>query len=547
MTPVLRPFQTELKGSVYQAWNQGARNVVMQLATGGGKTVTLSDITREVQEGFVCIIAHRTELVSQLSLTLAKYDVRHNIISSDATRRGISRAHVEELGRSWVDSNARCVVASIDTLVRADVSGWAARVTLWIVDEGHHLVEDNKWHRGISMFTHPEVRGLLPTATPIRADGKGLGRKELGGHGVADAMVFGPPMRWLIDEGYLCDYRIICPKSDMTMIRDVSASGDWSTQALREAAQRSHIVGDVVEAYLQYGRGKLGVTFATDVETATEMTFAYVNAGVNAACLTGKTDDHTRRVMLKRYARREIDHLVAVDIISEGFDLPAIEYLAMARPTQSYALYAQQFGRSLRILEGKDKAIIVDHVGNVIRHEGPPDKPKRFTLAGTAGGGGGGDTGIPHRVCTNCLAPYERFHRTCPHCGHYPVPATRSSPAAVEGDMEELDAATLLALRTAVDECDHDLAWWRSKYAAQGWSPMVAGAQLKNHAARLEAQPALRIAMATWGGRQKEAGMTDSQMQRAFYLQFGISTVEAMAVYAKEAIALTERIIRAAH
>jgi DNA repair protein RadD len=541
MTPTLRPFQRDLKGAVHQAWNQGARNVVMQLATGGGKTVTLSDITREVQDGYVCIIAHRTELVGQLSLTLAKYDVRHNVISSDSTRRGISRMHVEELGRSWVDSNARVVVASIDTLVRHDASEWAHRVTLWVVDEGHHLVLDNKWHRGIANFTHPSVRGLLPTATPVRADNKGLGRPELGGHGVADVMVRGPEMRWLIDEGYLCDYRIVCPKSDMTMLRDVSASGDWSTQALREAAKRSHIVGDVVQAYLKWGQGKLGVTFATDVETATEMTFAYVKAGVNAACLTGKTDDHTRRAMLKRYARREIEHIVAVDIISEGFDLPAIEYLGMARPTQSYALFAQQFGRALRVLEGKEKAIIVDHVGNVIRHEGPPDKPKRFTLSGTVGGSKA-DEGIPHRVCDNCLAPYERFHRTCPYCGHYPQPAVRSSPAHVEGDMEELDAATLLALRTAVDEADQSLDWWRSKYAAQGWSNMVAGAQLKNHAARIAAQPPLRVAMATWGGVQREAGMTDAQMQRAFYLKFGMSTVEAMAVYAKEAQALTERI-----
>lgn len=540
MTPQLRPFQATLKGEVLQAWNQGAQNVVMQLATGGGKTVTLSDITRE-HEGFVCIIAHRTELVGQLSVTLARYGVRHNVIGSDTTRRAISKQHVEELGRSYVDANARVVVASIDTLVRQDVSAWAPRVTLWIVDEGHHLVLDNKWHAGIRLFTNPTVRGLLPTATPVRADRKGLGRPALGGHGVADVIVQGPPARWLIDNGFLCDYRIVCPTSDMQVLRDVSASGDWSTQALREAAERSHIVGDVVRAYQTWGPGMMGAIFSTDVVTAGEQTLAFVHAGINAACLTGKTDDYTRRMILKRLAARELDLIVAVDIISEGFDLPALEYVGMARPTQSYSLYAQQFGRGLRVAQGKEKLMLVDHVGNVIRHEGPPDKPRVWSLSGSAGSSGE-DTGIPHRVCVNCLAPYERFYKACPYCGYAPVPIARSSPAHVEGDMAELDPEVLAKLRTAVEEADQSLAWWRSGYASQGWSVQVAGSQLKHQAARLEAQPVLRVAMATWGGRQRALGLDDAAQQRLFYLKFGISTLEAMALHAREARALTERI-----
>lgn len=540
MRPQLRKFQADLKADVQRAWNDGARNVVMQLATGGGKTVTLSDITDD-EQGFVCIIAHRTELVSQLSVTLARYGLRHNIIGSDSTRRSIHKAHVEELGRSWVDTNARVIVASIDTLVRQDVSAWAHKVILWIVDEGHHLVLDNKWHAGIERFTNPYVRGLLPTATPIRADGKGLGTQALGGHGVADVMVQGPPMRWLIENEYLCDYRIVCPMSDLQVLTEVGASGDWSTTALREASKRSQIVGDVVRAYCQWGAGKLGVTFATDVETAGEMTMAYVNAGINAATLTGKTDDHTRRAMLRRFARRELDMIVAVDIISEGFDLPAIEYLGMARPTQSYALFAQQFGRSLRTLDGKTHAIIVDHAGNVVRHKGPPDKPRVFSLASREKGRNG-DSGIPYRVCDSCLAPYERFHRCCPYCGNYPQPASRGSPAMVDGDMEELSPEILAALREDVTNADQSIDWWRSKYAAEGWSFKVAGAQLKNQEARLEAQPMLRATMAAWGGRQKAAGLSDSAIQRAFYLTFGISTIEAMALYARDARALEQRI-----
>jgi len=544
-TPTLRPFQRDLKASVFREWNAGASNVLMQLATGGGKTVTLSDIVREFMAGgFACVMAHRTELVGQLSVTLARYGIRHHIVGSDAVRRAIAKLHVEELGRSYVDANAPCVVASVDTLVRADCSAWAGRVTLWVVDEGHHLVLDNKWHRAISLFTHRDVRGLLPTATPCRADGKGLGRPALGGAGVADCMVEGPPMRWLIDEKFLTDYRIIAPTTDLEMLAEVGASGDWSTQQLREAAKRSHIVGDVVKAYCKWAFGKLCIVFTTDVETATEMTLAFQAAGIRAECLTGKTDAYVRRMMLKKFARREIDVIVAVDIVSEGFDLPAIEAIILARPTQSYSLFAQQFGRVLRTLDGKIWALVIDLCGNVIRHQGPPDKPRIFSLASRERRGKRED-GIPYRVCPECLSPYERTYRECPYCGHYPEPAARSAPEHVDGDLAELSPEVLARLRQAANEVDRTRADVMSEMAANRWGPIVANVQLRNHERRQEAQPVLRAAMALWGGRQRAKGLTDSAIQRAFYFSFGLSTLEAMALHARDAEALTGKIEKA--
>lgn len=541
-TPTLRPFQTELKAGVFREWNAGARNVVMQLATGGGKTVTLSDIVREFMAGgFACVMAHRTELVGQLSLTLARYGIRHHVVGSDAVRRNIAKLHVEELGRSYVDANAPCIVASVDTLIRADCSAWAGRVTLWVVDEGHHLVLDNKWHRAISLFTHRDVRGLLPTATPLRADGKGLGRPEIGGAGVADCMVEGPPARWLIDNKYLTDYRIIAPTTDLEMLAEVGASGDWSTQQLREAAQRSHIVGDAVKAYCKWAWGKLCIVFTTDVQTAMEMTLAFQAAGVRAECLTGKTDDYVRRMMLRKFAAREIDVIVAVDIVSEGFDLPAIEAIILARPTQSYALFAQQFGRVLRILEGKLWALVIDLAGNVIRHQGPPDKPRVWSLVSREKRGKKED-GIPYRVCPECLSPYERYHRECPYCGHYPEPAARSAPEHVDGDLAELSPEVLARLRGEAEAVDKSVAQLRSEMARDNWGPIVAGAQLKHHERRQAAQPVLRAAMALWGGRQRALGLADNAIQRAFFLRFGLSTLEAMALHAKDAEALTAKI-----
>ncbi len=537
--PILRPFQTELRDSVYQAWNDGAQNVVMNLSTGGGKTVTLSDIVRNHQ-GASRIIAHRQELVGQLSLTIARYGVRHNIIASDNVRRAIAKSHVEELGYSLFDPNARCAVASVDTMVRRDDPG-AANVTLWIVDEGHHLVLDNKWHRAISAFTNPGCRGLLPTATPARADRKGLGRGP-DGDGVADVMVQGPPMRWLIDQGYLSDYRIICPPSDLQVLGDVAASGDWSSKQLREAAKRSHIVGDVVRHYLRWAHGKLGITFSTDVETATEITTAYRLAGVRAETLTGKTDDYVRRTILKRFAAREIDQIVAVDIISEGFDLPAIEVASMARPTASLPLYMQQFGRALRVMPGKDKAIIIDHAGNVVRHSGPPDKPRIWTLDRRGGRTSGPSDAIPYRVCVRCFEPFEAINRTCPHCGHYEPPATRSSPGMVDGDLAELDADVLAKLRESVEAVDMSIPDRRAQLMETRLPHVPLMANIKRHDERQKAQAELRWAMALWGGARKAENLERSAVERLFYFRFGISTLEAVALGTVEARALLAKI-----
>lgn len=548
--PNLRPYQSTLKQDVYDAWKNGAANVLMRLDTGGGKTVILSDIIQE-HVGASAIIAHRSELVGQLSLALARNGVRHNIIAAQATRRAIAGEHMIEFGRSFFDPSARAAVASVDTLVRAQgLTPWASQVTLWITDEGHHVVEDNKWHRAIELFTNPHVKGLLPTATPSRADGKGLGRHA---QGVADVMVQGPPMRWLIEAGYLTDYRMVLVETDLHLLEtDIGAGGDWSTATLRKAAKGSHIVGDVVKEYIKWGSGKLGVTFASDTETAGEITTAYQAAGVRAALLTGKTDGGLRRQMLRQFAARQLDQLVVVDIVSEGFDLPAIEVISLARKTNSLANYMQQFGRSLRIMDGKAKAIVIDHVGNFLRH-GPPDRPRPWTLDSRDRGRMGEGDGIPMRPCVGippdapgCYQPFERFYTECPHCGAPIAPpgtgGGRVSPGMVDGDMTEVDAETLAALRGAVEEIDMDLNAYREQQLRKGARPEWIGSHVKRRADQQVGQAMLRAAMAGWGGVQHAAGRSDREIQRLFFLTFGVDVLTAMTLPTIAAAELQARI-----
>lgn len=536
---ILRHYQSTLSADVHQAWAQGATNVLMRLDTGGGKTVILSDIIQKHQ-GASAVIAHRQELVSQLSLTLARNGIRHNLIASAPVRRAISALHILEVGRSYFDPGSRCAVASVDTLLRAEgLEAWAAQVTLWVNDEAHHVVLDNKWHTCLARFTHPLCRGLGPTATPKRADGKGLGAHA---DGVFHTMVQGPPMRWLIDQGFLTDYRIVCPDSDLRILEEVGATGDWSPKQLKEASQRSHIIGDVVREYQRWAPGKLGITFTTDVDTAAAMTAAYRAAGVRAETLTGKTDDGYRRQILKQFAARQIDQIVAVDIVSEGFDLPAIEVASMARPTQSLALYMQQFGRALRPLEGKTHALIIDHAANTIRHQGPPDKPRAWSLdrRDKKGGGGGG---IPLRICTTCFQPYERTFYSCPRCGAPPpAPESRSSPAAVDGDLAELDAETLARLRGEVGEADMDVDEYRKWLVSRNVTQVMYLTNAKRHVEKQEAQTVLREAMDVFGGYRRAEGKDDRQIQREFFLIFGIDVLTAQALGRAEALELSERI-----
>lgn len=526
-THAARPYQSALRNAIYAEW-KSVKNTLAVLPTGGGKTFIFAGIISE-NSGASCAIAHRSELVSQMSLALAREGVRHRVIGPDNVRRLCTTAHLDELGRSFYDPNALCAVAGVDTLVRMDAAAdpWFQRVNLWVGDEAHHFLADNKWGRAVSMF--PNAYGLGVTATPIRADGKGLGRHA---DGVFDTMTLGPSMRELIDTGYLTDYRVVCPPNDLDLTDvSVSSGGDYEPQGLKRARRKSCITGNVVKHYLAFARGKLGITFDTDVESATETAQAYRDAGVPAEVVSAKTPDALRAQILRRFRAREVLQLVNVDLFGEGFDVPGVEVVSMARPTMSFSLFCQQWGRALRIMAGKDKAIVIDHVGNVVRHR-LPDAPRAWSLDRREGRRSAAAVNeIPMRVCLNaeCAAPYERIHPACPFCGHEPEPAARNAPEFVDGDLIELDAATLARMRGAVDKID------AAPHIPAGVSPIVGRAIYNNHWERQQRQADLRKIMGLWGGLQLRGGLNDRQMQRKFFLRYGMDVLTASTLGAGDA------------
>lgn len=402
-----------------------------------------------------------------------------------------------------------------------------------VVHNCHHVLKSNKWGKACEMF--PKARGLGVTATPMRADGKGLGRHA---DGLFEEMIVGPTMRELINRGFLTDYHILCPPNAVRLTADdVGDSGEFKPSSVKRELAKAKITGNVVEHYIKYARGKLGVTFASDIDNAGELAQAYRAAGVTAEVVTGETPTLIRAQILRRFAAKEIQQLVNVDLFGEGFDLPAIECVSMARPTASYGLYVQQFGRALRLLPGKERALIFDHVGNLERHNGPPDKPRVWSLDRRERQPKGAPSDvIPVRVCVQCSQPYERFYQCCPYCGFFPEPASRSGPEFVDGDLMLLDESTLKRMRGEIERIDG------APLYPQGLEPAAMGAIRRNHLERQGAQRELRAVMDLWGGWQKHLGRGASEAQRRFYLRYGVDVMSAYALNKADAELLTTRV-----
>lgn len=539
---IARPYQEKLEADIYSAWDSGARVALAVLPTGGGKTFVFTSVLAK-HAGYSCAIAHRKEIVGQISLALNKRGVQHFVIAPEKTVKWIISLHMAEHGISYYKANSRCAVAGVDTLLskkqRYGLDAFCKRVSLWVMDEGHHVIRGNKWGKAIAKFPST-ARGLLVTATPERTDGKGLGSRA---DGVVDTLVLGPGMRELISGGYLTDYRVFAPPKsvDMTGV-SIGSTGDYSQPQMIKRVRGSKIVGDVVEHYLRIAPGKTGITFATDIKTATEITAKFNAVGVPSAVISAKTPDEIRADCFKRLQNGSLLQIVNVDICGEGVDLPAVEVVSFARPTESFVLHCQQFGRVLRLMAGKLHAIIIDHVGNVLRH-GLPDAPRRWSLdARDRKSNTRNPDMIPLKSCSVCTGVYEAFHRVCPYCGAAPVIADRSKPEFVDGDLTELDASTLAEMRGEIARIDEPPSAVRSRMNHAGAPAIAAAGASKQHRLRQEAQEVLRGEIAMWAGYQRYMGREDSESYKRFYWRFGVDVMSAQALGKPEAEKLTKEI-----
>lgn len=561
MSYQLADYQEDVVAGIYGAYRDGARNVMPVLPTGAGKTVVMGHVAHEY-DGCGVSMAHRGHLVGQLSMALAREGLHHDIIAPDAVIRTIVKGHVDELGRQYYNPRANWKVASVQTIVKRELpKSWTDRVGMIHGDEGHHYLEDNIWGRAVNLF--PNAYGLFPTATPCRGDGRGLGR----GHGgIIDSMVVGPDMRWMIDNGHLTDYHYVMPLAedlDMEGV-EVTASGEFNMEKTRKRVKSStKIVGDVVSAYLEFARGMKGITFAVDVEHATSICAEYNRRGVPAVIVQAETPETERRAIMQRFRNGDLMQLVNVDLFGEGVDVPAVQVVSMARPTASFSLYAQQFGRALRLLVSpilraawhtytpmqrkafiaeslKPRAIIIDHVGNLITHKGAPDMRQEPWTLEARSKKRGADDGIPMRACANpkCLQPFLRIYPSCPICGWTPPePADRSKPQFVDGDMHLYTPELLRELYGQANKFNLN-STAAIPYGVDHHSP-VAQRLRSLHALNMEAQQRLRAVMALY----TPPNMDERVAARRFFHTFGVDTLSAQGLTSADANELRQRIL----
>lgn len=438
----LRDYQQHIVDRVRASYAQGRRAPLVVSSTGSGKTTIFGYVTASAaaKGRVVYLLCHRAELVKQIAQTLARFGCKHQVIAPGPIVRQVKVEQFKSLGRTYVDGTAQVFVASVQTLVKRLDSYPAPDII--VIDEAHHLTLDSTWGKVVGAY--PRAKLLPVTATPIRMDGKGLG---LGAGGFADDIIQGPTMRELIDAGHLSPYRIFAPPNalDLTGIR--TRAGDYAKDQLATALDKPAITGSAVEHYKRLCDGKRAVAFCVSVAHAQHVAAEFNDAGVPAEFLDGTMDALERDLIIKRFEAGQTLVMSSCDIVSEGFDLPAIEAAILLRPTQSLALYLQQVGRALRVFPGKSVAIILDHVGAVVTH-GLPDEERGWSLDGVRKGKRAANDNEPDvrvTTCTKCFAIHLPAP-VCPNCGHVHPIAVRKLQQ-VDGDLVELTDAQMDTMR----------------------------------------------------------------------------------------------------
>ena len=402
----LRPYQATLYADITAALAAGQKPLTVS-PTGSGKTVLFSYLATHT-DARVCILMHRAELIEQTSRALG--DHPHGMIQS---------------GRA-PNPHARIQIASVQTLVnRLD----RYQFDLIIVDEAHHTTAGT-YRRVIDAYPGAALMGV--TATPCRLDGTGLRDA-----GFTD-LILGPSVSELTAAGYLTPARVYAPASvDLSGIR--SARGDFVRGDLAAACDKPAITGCAITHYTRFAPGAPAIAFCVSVAHAEHTAAEFRAAGYNAASIDGKMTSLERRRLIGALASGGLHVLTSCDLISEGVDVPVVACGIMLRPTQSLALWLQQIGRCLRPAPGKTHAVILDHVGNTLRHGLPDaaqawslDAPKRKPKAADAGE-------APVRICLECF----RCHAprpTCPYCG-FEYPAKPREIEVVDGELSLFEAA----------------------------------------------------------------------------------------------------------
>ncbi|ANZ65551.1 DEAD/DEAH box helicase (plasmid) [Secundilactobacillus paracollinoides] len=305
------------------------------------------------------------------------------------------------------------------------------------VDEAHHVLAKS-YQRILEAF--PNAVKLMFTATPIRLSGDGF-------TSIADDLIVGKPIDWLIEQGNLAPVAYYAPKQINTEMLKVKRNGEFSDDSIKKAI-KPKIYGNAVNNYLRLANGKQAIAYTYNVDSAKQLADAFNKHGITAQEVDGKTPKVERDEIIQQYRDGKIQIVTNAELFTEGLDLPNVDCVIMLRPTQSLALFLQFSMRSMNPREGKT-AVIIDHVGNVERF-GLPTENRNWTLQGKKNKGkktAGSETVPGVTICPKCFGTFYKQGDTCPYCGAELPKDDHKVEVDGKAELEKVDAEQLAQTR----------------------------------------------------------------------------------------------------
>ena len=386
----LRPYQKQFIDDVRTEFSKNHKRVVGVAPCGAGKTIMTGWLVREVERRGerVIFFVHRNELIRQTSETFERLGIPHGIISA---------GYKYELDLPVQIASVQTLARRLDKVPAPD---------FLICDECHHILA-NTYRQILDAYSEAKLLGV--TATPQRMGGINLGD-------VFTSMVEGPTVDQLIKLGNLTDFKYFSHTEAIDLRKVRVKFGEYVNSDLAEVMADKRIVGNIVENYRRFADGKSAICYCVNVNHSKLVAKAFQSAGISAKHCDGETSKSTRAKIVEDFRLGKIKILCNAELFSEGFDVPNMQAVILARPTKSLTLYIQQALRPLRPdpAEPNKVAIIIDHVQNYSRFGMPnavhkwslaPNPPKKYGEA-------------PEKDCPECGMCVPMGTKICPCCDY---------------------------------------------------------------------------------------------------------------------------------
>jgi superfamily II DNA or RNA helicase len=483
----LRPYQLAAIAAVRDSLSD---RPILCLPTGSGKTYTAANLVADLALPTLWV-AHRKELIEQ-----AARDLSHRGLTTGIIMAGYS------------PTDAPVQVGSVQTLARRTPPA----ADLVVIDECHHVCSDS-YSSLLSGYHHAHIVGL--TATPFRLDGRGLGS-------VFGRIIAPTSTRELCDLGILHAPRVWCGKAPD--LRGVAITGgDYNAKQVAERANTQELTGDIVAEWEKHAGGARTVCFATDVEHSKAIVDAFRSRGIAAEHLDGSMSRDDREGVLARLSSGQTRIVSNCMVLTEGWDLPALEVAIVARPTASLNLHLQMIGRIMRACVGKSGAIVLDHAGNHHVH-GLVTRELEYSLDSVRKTGESEPLGL--RRCRKCGLYFEPAVFSCPDCGWHPVAAEVAArvvtgKGVLEAFADQFDyfSQVWIALESERMAAGYKPGWSAVKFHERfGTWPIVADGDLVNpaHATKEQKRLVYQQLAATAAAKGFKAGWASHRFKSIF-------------------------------